>query len=110
MSGCYSARELPVHEFWEHPTEDIVAVVTKSGDVIEFPQKSPANYHLSRNAVIGQTISGEAIEISSDDIIWVKVRQVDTGKTVAFAILGTAIIGGVIFGIGLLIFLSSIEN
>ena len=110
MSGCHSAREIPVHEFWEHSTESIVTVVTKSGDVIEFPPKSPANYDLSRHAVIGQSISGLAIEIPTDDIIWVKVRQFDTGKTIAFAILETAIIGGVIVGIGFLIFLSSIEN
>ena len=107
ISGCYSSREIPVHEFWEQSTKDIVSVVTKSGDVIEFPKKSPAKYDHSEQSITGISTSGMEINLSADDIIWIKVRQIDTGKTMAFTVVGTIVVSGVIVGISLLILINS---
>ena len=73
-------------------------MVTKSGDVIEFSPKSPANYDFSKNSIVGLTKTGKAVELPADDIVGVKVRQIDPGKTIASAVLATAIIGGLIIG------------
>ena len=110
MSGCYSTREIPVHEFWEHRPDNIVSVVTKSGDVIEFPENYPANYDHSEHSITGISISGMVINLPADDIIWVKVRQVDSGKTISIIVMGVGIIVGIIFGSLFIIFFTTIEN
>ena len=110
ISGCYSSQEIPVHEFWEQSTKDIVSVVTKSGDVIEFPQESPAKYDHSEHSITGISISGMVINLPADDIIWVKVRQVDSGKTISIIVMGVGIIVGIIFGSLFIIFVTTIEN
>ena len=110
ISGCYSSQEIPVHEFWEQSTKDIVSVVTKSGDVIEFPKESPAKYDHSEHSITGISISGMVINLPADDIIWVKVRQVDSGKTISIIVMGVGIIVGIIFGSLFIIFFTTIEN
>ena len=110
ISGCYSSQEIPVHEFWEQSTKDIVSVVTKSGDVIEFPKESPAKYDHSEHSITGISISGMVINLPADDIIWVKVRQVDSGKTISIIVMGVGIIVGIIFGSLFIIFFTTMEN
>lgn len=92
ISGCYSSQEIPVHEFWEQSTKDIVSVVTKSGDVIEFPKESPAKYDHSEHSITGISISGMVINLPADDIIWLEVRHADAGKTIMNTIVGTIVI------------------
>ena len=107
MSGCYSTREIPVHEFWEHRPDNIVSVVTKSGDVIEFPQESPAKYDHSEHSITGISISGMVINLPADDIIWLEVRHADAGKTIINTIVGTIVIS---FGIVAIFFVLRIYS